>query len=139
MALVDDDQANVVRQATDMHRVDAGNQHLGIKAAGVFGLKYAMGDTVTGKHGACLLNQLFAVRQEHHLAALGHRLRDDAGRRQGFATAGRQVEHHAALSPSQGKAGLVLSVELVGAKFKSHHRPLRLNLCGLDCQPVYTP
>ena len=40
--------------------------------------------------------------------------------------------------PSQGNAGLMFSVLLVGAEIKTHRRPRCLNLCRLGNRSVYT-
>ena len=39
VGLVNDDQANIIRQTANMHRVDGGNQHVSIMDTGVLSLK----------------------------------------------------------------------------------------------------
>ena len=95
-------------------------------ASSVLSLKDAVSDTVAMQYGAGLLNQLLSVRQEYHLAAFGDSLLNDRGRRQRFASAGRQIEADSLQSPSQGRAGFLLGVLLIRAEVKSHRRPLLL-------------
>ncbi len=97
-----------------------------------------MGDAVSVQDFTGLPDQLFAVRQEYDLAALGDGLRNDRGRRQGLAAAGWQIQHNALCAPGQGNAGSLFSFVLIGAQFKSHDRPR----CLCFVQPgrrVHTP
>ena len=124
MALIDDHQANIVRQAANMHRVDAGDQHAFVDTGGVLGLQDAVGNAVVVQDGAGLIDQLLAVREENDLAAFVDRLWMMLGRRESFTGTSRHVEHHALRAPGQGDAGLLHSVQLVRAEIKSHFRPL---------------
>ena len=123
MRFINDQQANISRQSTHVHRVDAGDQHAFVDAGGVLGLQDAVGNAVAVQNGAGLIDQLLAVREENDLATFVDRLLDDAGRRESFTGTSRHVEHHALRAPGQGDAGLLHSVQLVRAEIKSHLRP----------------
>ena len=115
--------------------VDAGDQHAGVEATGILGLQDAVLDAVAVQDGGRLFDELLTVGDKDDTPALGGRLLDDRSRRERLAAAGRQVEHHAPLTPSQCDARLMLGVELIGTQLEAGRRDVRNHRRPLSPHP----